>query len=140
MEKRDYNNFSFNIHLNSSRESSDQPPQITRLGEEFQAVIPTIGIEKVKRTPKLLWNPTRFEESAIEDYLNSIVHYLGDGPRNHIKSLMLLERFEDDVQRTLENIRKNKRYYQKQLKMVKIRETETNVKDFKKASSGLEFP
>lgn len=112
MEKKDYDGYVMNLNISSDELA--QVPQ-SRIGEEYQAATPEVSSETFHRTIKGLWNPEKISEGQLTSYFDSLNHYLGQEYRNYVKALNLLERFEYNVERTLENVRKNKTYYRKQL-------------------------
>jgi len=112
MEKKDSQSYTSNLNVCS--EGLGQVPH-SQVDEDSQAATPELGSESFHRSIKGLWNPEKISESQLTFFYHSLVHYIGEDFKEHTRALNLLERFEYNVERTLENVRKNKTYYRKQL-------------------------
>jgi len=116
MQKKDYTDYVMKLDL--TPEEYEKIPR-SRVGEAFQAQILKSDPEKPKRTPKCIWDCEKIPEDSLNYFFENLNYYLGEENKDQFKALTLLERFEYNIERTLENVRKNRSYYKKQLGLTK---------------------
>lgn len=100
----------------------------TRVGSDFQALIPTSTSPRPKRELKCSWNPDVTEESYSKNFVDQIENIIGYKHLSDEKAMKLLIRYNMDASKALESVSKNKTYYKNLLSA----ECKKYVKELKK--------
>jgi hypothetical protein len=100
----------------------------TRVGSEFQALIPSSSAGRPKRELKCSWNPDSTVESYQRSFVEKVENILGYYHLSDEKAMKLLIRYNMDAEKALESVSKNKTYYKNLLSA----ECRKYVKELKK--------
>ena len=90
-----------------------------RIGPNFQTQMVSFGLNMRKRATKakkLMWNPSSFQNNELELYYNKLREALGEEFTNEDAALRSLRRFDMNIDKLLDDVRKNKLSYVTQFK------------------------